>query len=295
MTCTSSQPSLIAHMLGALDVHQGHRVLEAGTGTGYNAALLCHRTDESRVATIDIDPVLVSQAADTLALAGYRPACRDADAADGWPECAPFDRIIATASFPRIPCAWVAQLADEGVILANLHRPLGGGALARLVATGDKASGRFLQQPGGFMPTRNHGSPSAYQVFQQVADDADRADADEVDLDLAEVLGHPEARFLAALLCPGVDELRLSYPDAPDERWVLAPDGSWAFTVVGADGVRVRQGGPRKLYEEVTGTYRTWAALGRPDRSKFGLTVGGDGAHRVWLGTLDGPGWDLPA
>lgn len=62
-TSSSSQPSIMLAMLEALDVSEGHRVLELGTGTGYNAALLCHRLGDANVTSIDIDPDLIDTAA----------------------------------------------------------------------------------------------------------------------------------------------------------------------------------------------------------------------------------------
>jgi protein-L-isoaspartate O-methyltransferase len=61
-TSSSTKPSLMARMLTLLDVHSGHRVMEIGTGTGYNTALLCHRLGDGNVASIDIDPDLIATA-----------------------------------------------------------------------------------------------------------------------------------------------------------------------------------------------------------------------------------------
>jgi len=65
-TSSSTMPSLMARMLEALDVHDGQRVLEIGTGTGYNAALLCYRLGSANVVSIDIDPGLVAAANEHL-------------------------------------------------------------------------------------------------------------------------------------------------------------------------------------------------------------------------------------
>lgn len=65
--------SLMARMLEALDVRDGDRVLEIGTGTGYNAALLCHRVGSHNVVSIDIDPALIAAARSRLASLGHHP------------------------------------------------------------------------------------------------------------------------------------------------------------------------------------------------------------------------------
>lgn len=72
-TSSSSMPSLMIDMLEALSVADGHRVLEIGTGTGYNAALLSHRLGAANVTSIDLDPGLVADARQRLASIGYRP------------------------------------------------------------------------------------------------------------------------------------------------------------------------------------------------------------------------------
>lgn len=99
---SSSQPSLMARMLAELDVRDGDRVLEIGAGTGYNAALLCHRLGDKLVTTMDLDPEITESARTHLATAGYRPAVVTGDGARGCPERAPFDRIIATCTLPSV-------------------------------------------------------------------------------------------------------------------------------------------------------------------------------------------------
>jgi protein-L-isoaspartate O-methyltransferase len=65
---SSTEPALMAHMLGLPDIHDGQKVLEIGTGTGYNAALLAHRLGPDNVTTIDIDPRLIQTAKAVLVL-----------------------------------------------------------------------------------------------------------------------------------------------------------------------------------------------------------------------------------
>lgn len=79
-TSSSSMPGVMAHMLEILDIRDGQRVLEIGTGTGYNAALLSHRLGDGCVASIDLDPELVETASERLAQAGYMPTVRAGDA-----------------------------------------------------------------------------------------------------------------------------------------------------------------------------------------------------------------------
>ncbi|MGH3815821.1 MAG: methyltransferase domain-containing protein [Pseudonocardiaceae bacterium] len=154
-TSSSTMPSLVLRMLEALDVHDGHRVLEIGTGTGYNAALLCARLGSEHVTSVDVDPELTELAAERLASNGYTPTLAAVDGAGGYPPGAPYDRIIATCAVPAIPPAWLAQAAPGAIILADVHGPIGG-TLARLtVGPGGVATGRFLPDWAGFMWLRH--------------------------------------------------------------------------------------------------------------------------------------------
>jgi protein-L-isoaspartate O-methyltransferase len=122
---SSTKPDLMIRMLEALQVGDGMRILEIGTGTGYNAALLCHRLGGAQVCSIDIDPALITQASARLAELGYHPTLLAADGAEGLPGLAPFDRIIATCSVRAIPPAWIHQLPTGGLLLVHLEGPLG--------------------------------------------------------------------------------------------------------------------------------------------------------------------------
>ncbi|MGH3867049.1 MAG: protein-L-isoaspartate O-methyltransferase family protein [Pseudonocardiaceae bacterium] len=98
-----SKPSIVAGMLDALDVCPGHAVLEIGTGSGWNAALLCRRVGtRGRVVSIDVDPVIAEAARAALASAGYSPLMITGDGVEGHPDGAPYDRVVVTAAVREI-------------------------------------------------------------------------------------------------------------------------------------------------------------------------------------------------
>ena len=110
---TISQPYIVAYMTEALRVAPQHKVLEIGTGSGYQAAVLGELAKD--VYTIEIVPELALQARRTLEALGYRNVhAREGDGYLGWPEAAPFDRIIVTAAPEQVPQPLVDQLAVGG-------------------------------------------------------------------------------------------------------------------------------------------------------------------------------------
>jgi protein-L-isoaspartate(D-aspartate) O-methyltransferase len=119
---TISQPYIVAFMTEGLRLAGGERVLEVGTGSGYQTAVLAHLARE--VFSIEIVPALAERARATLidALGFDNVFLRVGDGALGWPEAAPFDRILVTAAAPDVPPELVAQLAPGGRMIV----PVGG-------------------------------------------------------------------------------------------------------------------------------------------------------------------------
>jgi protein-L-isoaspartate(D-aspartate) O-methyltransferase len=119
---SSSQPAMMAIMLEQLRLKPGHRVLEIGTGTGYNAAVMAHIVGpRGAVVTVDIDADLIARAQASLAEAGYsqvRASCADGGYGDALD--APFDRVIVTAGAWDIPPAWLDQLGPGGRLVLPL-------------------------------------------------------------------------------------------------------------------------------------------------------------------------------
>jgi protein-L-isoaspartate(D-aspartate) O-methyltransferase len=153
---SSTKPDLMVRMLETLDVHDGHRVCEIGTGTGYNAALLTHRLGDGNVYSIDIDVDLITAAAKRLAGIGCHPQLAARDGIHGWPEHAPYDRIIVTCSVPTVPWAWAQQLTPGGKLLTDIKVGTGAGNLVLLRRYDDRLEGRFTGRWAAFMGMRHH-------------------------------------------------------------------------------------------------------------------------------------------
>lgn len=114
---TISQPYIVALMTELLEPSPGHKALEIGTGSGYQAAVLSKLV--KRVYSVEIVPQLAQSARENLKRLGYwNVTVRQGDGYKGWPEEAPFDRIILTAAPPRIPDALIDQLARGGRLIA---------------------------------------------------------------------------------------------------------------------------------------------------------------------------------
>jgi protein-L-isoaspartate(D-aspartate) O-methyltransferase len=110
---TISQPYVVAAMTEALELEPGQRVLEIGTGSGYQAAVLAELGVQ--VYSIELEPELAARARRDLDRLGYgRVVTRQGDGYQGWPEHAPFDAIVVTAAPEDVPEALVAQLAVGG-------------------------------------------------------------------------------------------------------------------------------------------------------------------------------------
>jgi protein-L-isoaspartate(D-aspartate) O-methyltransferase len=120
---TISQPYIVALMTELLELREGDKVLEVGTGSGYQAAILAEIPDVE-VYTIEIVPQLASRAREQLESLGYTQVhCKQADGYYGWPEEAPFDSIIVTAAPDHVPQPLIDQLAVGGRMVIPVGPP----------------------------------------------------------------------------------------------------------------------------------------------------------------------------
>ncbi|MFR9723334.1 methyltransferase domain-containing protein [Streptomyces sp. MS19] len=279
-TSSASAPPLVARMLAALDAAPGARVLEIGTGTGWNAALLSHRLGDDAVTTVEIDPRVAAHARDALRRAGRAPRVITGDGARGVPEGAPYDRLIATCGMRHVPGAWIGQTWPSGVVLLPWGTPYSRrDALLRLTVDEDgRATGRFLQQVE-FMKLRADRHPlPAYPDGLPMADRETDAwpPADD---------WHPFV-FAAGLLLADAAHAVERHPDGLTQ-WLYDLRGTGWTAAVRRDsagpGVWVRQAGGRALWDELTAAYDWWTRHGRPGVERFGVSVDARGGVAVWL------------
>jgi protein-L-isoaspartate(D-aspartate) O-methyltransferase len=141
---TISQPYIVARMLELAEIAPDHRVLEVGTGTGYQTALLAHLA--ARVYSVERVPSLLRAADQRLQALGIRNvALRHGDGSLGWQEFAPYDRVLVAAAAPRVPDSLRSQLAEPGLLVI----PVGGEERQHLEV--------WRRLPGGRWESRRHG------------------------------------------------------------------------------------------------------------------------------------------
>jgi protein-L-isoaspartate(D-aspartate) O-methyltransferase len=290
---SASMPSIVALMLEATDLAAGQRVLEIGTGTGWNAALLADRVGAGNVTSVEIDPAVAARAQENLEGRGVRVVVRDGE--KGHPPDAPYDRVLATAAVQRVPYPWVEQTAPGGRIVTPWGTSFHNGTLLRLrVGADGTASGRFGGNVG-FMWVRGQRTPHG-TLDERVRPDQEYTET-ITDLHPYEPVGDFDASFAIGLRVPGMKDLLVFDDDVPGNPdytvYLMDPgSGSWASWRVrsGAREFGVRQHGLRRLFDELAGAYAWWREAGRPEHSRFGVTVTREG-QRVWL---DDPGNALP-
>ncbi|GIM88072.1 methyltransferase domain-containing protein [Salinispora arenicola] len=278
VTSSASLPSLVARMLHVLEVADGHRVLEIGTGTGYNTALLCHRVGAQNVVSVDINAGLVAEAAERLDTIGFAPTVVAGDGALGAEDHGPFDRILATCASRGVPSAWIDQLADGGRIVTPLTI---GGALAVLDKTGPgEVSGHLDTDGAWFMPMRpaSQPLPDGYLADQPqpAPDDVTHLSVSSLD---PEALADPDFRLWLLL-------------HQPQTHFVehFAPTGLTVHNGVDiataqqcADGrLQVRQS-PRRLWDTVEAAWLSWVNHDKPRRDRLGVTATAGGVQYAWL------------
>lgn len=277
-TSSSSEPRLMLTMLDALDARPGHRLYELGLGTGYNAALASSFLGSDNVVSVDIDPDLVHLARTRLARGQHHPLVFAGDGTQGYPDRAPYDRIIATAGLRCIPPTLLNQAREGTVIVA----PIGFG-IAKVVVSGNgEATGRFLPVPAFFMPRRTPTKDPDFATLETQAGQATTVPATDV-LD--------RLKFPLSLALPGYSSC--TWRDETGETTgvgLWTEDGSTATVHVSGN---VRQTGPQRLWDTVEKLSSAFPQ-DAPAREDFGLTITPEG-QRVWYREPDGPSWPLPA
>jgi protein-L-isoaspartate(D-aspartate) O-methyltransferase len=255
---SSSQPAIMAVMLQQLGLSAGQRVLEVGAGTGYNAALLADLVGpEGRVVSVDIDPGIATEARAGLQRASVgNVEVAAGDGAAGWPDAAPYDRVIATCSSDEVPEAWVGQLAPGGRIVLPLElRP------SVMFTVALERDGDCLQSvsasPCGFMRIRGSmatGRAQPMRLASGVSLDAGALPADPERI--AEWLRTPTAsapvpgtgggdafsgfRLWLSLTDPGACTLALPPELVQDRAWPAvwrSPAGALTWGVLADDGI----------------------------------------------------------
>lgn len=164
---TMSQPYIVARMAEAANVGPGDRVLEIGAGSGYAAAVLGELAD--RVFTIERHRALADLARERLSRLGYDTVeVRTGDGTLGWPEQAPFDAIVGTASGPHVPDAWRAQLAVEGRLVMPVGRSPTHQRLIRLTRSGPDNWHEEEIEDVSFVPLiGEQGWPKEHEMYRQ--------------------------------------------------------------------------------------------------------------------------------
>jgi protein-L-isoaspartate O-methyltransferase len=278
-TSSASKPELVLSMLVALDVHDGDAVLEIGTGTGYNAALLAARLGAPNVTTVEIDPVLATSARAALEATGFPVTVLTGDGARGHPANAPYERVIATAAVRvgELPYSWVAQTRPGGVIVTPMRTDFGGSVpLVRFTVDADgTATGRPVGRVG-FMALRGQRTPTWSLDHLDPEDPA--AELSTTTLKPWRVAENHDVRWAIGTRVPRC--VWEHQPPIADRKhhllWLLdSTGGSWAL--VRYDGSRgprqIRQHGPRRLWDEVEAAFRCWAAAGKPPLNRSQITI----------------------
>jgi protein-L-isoaspartate(D-aspartate) O-methyltransferase len=274
-TSSASAPSVVARELAALDLADGMRVLDIGTGTGWTAALLAARG--ATVTTVEIDAAMAGRARQAIDRAGYAASVTTVtgDGALGFLPDAPYDRVHVTAGVRDIPSAWIEQTVPGGVLVTpwgTHYHPHD--QVLRLTVGENRASGPFL---GGLSFTKLRAQRTQFPDVRWPGDWKRHARPSTPTATIADVTGttHPAAAFVVGLLVPrcmpdvwGSDHMYLYGWDDTGKHHSLA-EAAFRPNVPPA----VHQTGPRDLWTEVQTAHTRWEAAGRPLADRFGLTV----------------------
>ncbi|MFE5582141.1 methyltransferase domain-containing protein [Kitasatospora sp. NPDC056531] len=282
---SSSMPTVVAQMLRHLEVADGTRVLDIGTGTGWTAALLAHRLGMQNVTTVELDRDLSEDARCRLVANRLPVTTVVGDGTLGHPVGAPYDRVHVTAAVQRVPGGLIEQTAPGGIIVVPYGTAFCNGGLLKLTVAEDgrSASGPFVEDVA-FMWVRDQRPGSGEFEIEEVRHGPSKFDP-------ATVAEHTDAAFAIGLRLPGLfrQEVSIDYDRLGTGRFEVWDGVSYAHCrLADWDGKHaVSQAGPRNLWDEVTAAHAWWQRQGAPGLDRFGLTGTVAGEQRVWLDEPD--------
>ncbi len=286
---SSSQPAMMALMLGQLAIEPGQRILEIGAGTGYNAALLRFLVGaRGQVTTIDVDDDIVAAARAALATFGYGDVATVlGDGGYGYPLNAPYDRIVLTVGADDLLPVWVEQLRPDGILVL----PLNLGPEMYSVAFRKLPDGTLISEsltPCGFIRLRGAFASAARTLAvdewdihcvpgprldpavlpdllaAEMAPAPLPADAPMASLFLA-FSGEPLAQLVVRASLAGVPDIRLALLDTEVGSGCLLP----AWGVAGAADNPARRFGSSAAHARLGDHLAHWQALGRPQAGQL--------------------------
>ena len=274
-TSSVSQPVIVAAMLELLEVEPGTKVLEIGTGPGYNACLLSMRLQPELVYTLDVQEDVVAEARANLARVGVKPHVAVGDGAQGWPEHAPYDRIIATCALPRIPYAWLTQLAPAARVVA----PMDIGALLAVLDRQDdgRLEGGFSTDGAYFMAMRSDTVSPDTHVY------VGNANVQSMSVNVGvEVFSDLEFQLWLELW---LEDVTIKPVISHATSYVIGtPQGRVEISFDSTQGIVTQYGTP--LWDRISVALDSWLAHGRPGRERLGFTVTPNSQH-IWLDEPD--------
>jgi protein-L-isoaspartate O-methyltransferase len=285
-TSSASAPTVVAGMLDVLGVQPGDNVVEIGTGSGYNAALLSEIVGpDGQVTTVEIDADVAAEATARLDVGGYLHNVRViiGDGAITAPADRPWDRVIATAAVPlgRLPYGWVEHTRSGGVIVAPMFADLTSDPLVRFgVGDDGTACGHAdAELTVGFMHLR--AERPARAALGAIAWDDDSAELIHTSADMWDPLHDQAWRWAIAVAMPSCRYNTYQPGERSERRLILFKDpvsGSWTSIHGPHDDGRlaVRQSGPRRLGDEALAAIRWFAQRGAPPLEAWRWDVGPD-------------------
>lgn len=285
-----SCPGVVADMLDSLEVEPGQRVLELGTGTGWNAGLIAWRVGVSgRVVSVEVDPGLAAQARQRLDAAGVQVAVEVGDGAVGWAGSAPYDRIISTYAVDQVPWSWVEQTRPGGLIVTPWGRL---GHVALTVADDGRSASGWVHGLAQFMPARGTSPRRGWQEIRGDQEPEDKRPA----RDPAPLRDNVHLLFALRVALPDV-QITTGTDENGAVAWICDGTTSWATLTCLPDGraAAAYQGGPRRLADEIERAWGRWLAEGQPELYDWGMTVEPERQY-VWCRDPEtGPRWPVSA